>query len=635
MAENKNITRWMRRIKDAQKIRDANVDDWKSHYKAVYGDWYMEDGKRTKTNSFVSAQAAQVAQTKNEMDLLNAFLRNEIPSLILYRPEIFLTPTEQYAALIEKMKAGQAQQGYAPEAFPSAQDTASAYQDKVNEILNNAEGWESEVKAVLVDAHAALGVLKVTATATFKDPKAQTVADAIDTIEYDFSRVDPRKFLIDPRCKHDKSKARWVAEEIPRTLEELQESALYDAAVIAKLTDHLMRGVTDKEPWEIEVTLYEIYERKAGRLLVICEEWQDELLRDQETPVTMDKDPFKVLKFGLEIPGQFYNRPELASGVALQRDARDLRDHLRDLSRREMPKLGLREGLKGTEADRMLSDGTSRKVYLTNENDVWQIPNELSAGKATTDYLTVLQKDFDEAMGQNSQDRGIVGDAKFATEAQIAEANGKVREFDKLNTVRVFLESVVESLVFAVQHSGHAELLNLPVDVDLNIECDIESKSPRNKALDRKQLTEVLTTIASNPMFVQSPTLLDQILRDYDIREKDKIIQELTAAHKQAQDAAAAAATPPPASPQKEKGLAVSLALKHELLPAHAVDVIVDKVMGMDVPIDTGTAPVVRPTVPQGVSGNGQKPPVNTSPMAGTEIPQPGTGMMPDGGMTP
>jgi hypothetical protein len=136
-------------------------------------------------------------------------------------------------------------------------------------------------------------------------------------------------------------------------------------------------------------------------------------------------------------------------------------------------------------------------------------------------------------------------------------------------------------------------------------------------------LNEVLTLIASNPIFMQSPTLLDQIFRDYDIREKQKIIEELQAAAQ----AQIEAQKPVEAPPQKQ-GLNLSLSLKHELLPTEAVDRIVDMLMNADIPIYTAssqtsfdqagelTPPRLRPSEAVG---------------AGIEGMSPGSGMMPSG----
>jgi hypothetical protein len=129
------------------------------------------------------------------------------------------------------------------------------------------------------------------------------------------------------------------------------------------------------------------------------------------------------------------------------------------------------------------------------------------------------------------------------------------------------------------------------LNMDLDVECDIESKSVKGKAIERKQLAEVLNIIASNQMFTQSPTLLDQILSDYDIRNRDKIIAEVMQASQ-----AQAEAAKPIATPSEPKGPSISLSFKGELLPKAAQDAILDKVLGMDVPMDT---PSPSPLSPQ------------------------------------
>ncbi len=607
MSDKSEVRKWHRRLDEAEALRKQFEPDWEDNYKAVYGPDWMKDGKRSEDTTSSKSK-------RYRFDLLLSYLKTEIPSLILYRPEIFLTATEAI------MKAN-----------PNAEAEAKTYESEVNKILNDMDGFEYEVKSCLADAHCAWGIVKVLNDKDWQpNPKAgnPVVVDGITTdqiepgemlndVKFSSIRVDPFKFLIDSRCKNDPNRARWKGEEIDRTFEELTQSGLYSSDVLEKLRDKLKDK--SKDDWEIEVKIFEIYDRVDKKLIVLCREMEDEFLRYDDMPEGIESDPYIEIKF-CEIPGQVFPKPEISTGRQIQEDQREGRVWFRDLAKRSVPKLAIKPSVDEQEQSK-LEDGISQSVRLNSPGDVWVVNNDLKVGTAPKEHLDIGMRDFDQIMGQSSQDRGLTGGAKFATEAQIAEQQGKVREGDKLNTVKVWLSSMIEKLIQQVKFGGYAELAGLNIDVDLDIEIDIESKSPKNKAIERKQLTEALTIIGGNPIFIQSPTLLDQILRDYDIRERGKIITEL----QQAMQAQQQAAQPV----QDKKGLNLSLSLKHELLPPEAIDKIVDLIMNEDIPINQGVMPQ------QQIGGNGRQrmPDFNESVGAGTEGMGPGSGLMPQGSM--
>lgn len=607
MPDKAEVRKWHRRLDEAEALRKQFEPDWEDNYKAVYGPDWMKDGK--KADDTTSSKAKRY-----RFDLLLAYVRTEVPSLILYRPEIFLTATEA------AMKVN-----------PEAEVEAKRYESELNKILNDMDGFEYEVKSCLIDAHCAWGVVKVL---NKKDWQANQMAgqpivvdgvitdqlepeEVLNNVSFSYIRVDPFKYLIDARCKNDPNRARWKGEEIDRTFEELTESGLYSADVLDKLRDKLKDK--SKDDWEIDVKIFEIYDRISKKLIVLCRELKDEFLRYDDMPEGIEADPYNELKF-FEIPGQIFPKPEISSGRQMQEDQREGRMWFRDLAKRSVPKLAIKPIVDKDEQAK-LEDGISQSVRLNSPMDVWVVNNDLKIGTAPKEHLDMGMRDFDQIMGQSSQDRGLTGEAKFATEAQIAEQQGKVREGDKLNTVKVWLSSTIEKLIQQVKFAGYAELAGLNIDVDLDIEIDIESKSPKNKAIERKQLTEALTIIGGNPIFIQSPTLLDQILRDYDIREREKIITELQQAMQAQQQAA---------QPQQEKkGLNLSLSLKHELLPPAAIDKIVDLIMNEDIPIMEGVVPQPQPET----GGNGGQPDFNAPVGAGTEGMGPDSGLMAQGGM--
>ena len=209
MSDKPEVKKWHRRLDEAEALRKQFEPDWEDNYKAVYGPDWMKDGKRSEDTTSSKSK-------RYRFDLLLSYLKTEIPSLILYRPEIFLTATEAI------MKAN-----------PNAEAEAKTYESEVNKILNDMDGFEYEVKSCLADAHCAWGIVKVLNDKDWQpNPKAgnPVVVDGITTdqiepgemlndVKFSSIRVDPFKFLIDSRCKNDPNRARWKGEEIDRTFE--------------------------------------------------------------------------------------------------------------------------------------------------------------------------------------------------------------------------------------------------------------------------------------------------------------------------------------------------------------------------------------------------------------------------------
>lgn len=588
---NKEYNYYLRQIDECEVIRKQFEDIWEKNYKAVYGPDWMQDGKRTEVSG------KKNAWKKYQYDILLSYLKTEIPSLILYRPEIFLS------AMSESEKEN-----------PEIEVEVKKYETYTNRILNDIDGFESNVKAMLADGHCAYAIAKILKTPVMKPhPHAGELAgtdtagveqfypeEEVVRFDYNLKRVNPFKFVFSAKCGNDPNESRIFGEEITTSLQDMIDEGLYQEDIIDGLRDKF--GDKDKQDDEIDIVRYEIYDRIKGKIVVLCKDY-DTFLRNETLPDGIDKDPYAILKF-TEIPGQFIPKPEMSSGIQFQDDEQEAREWIRKQAKKSVPKKGISpQFAKNTKERLRLEDGISDTVICT-QNDVFDINTDLKLGTAVSDYMGVMDKDFDEIMGQPSQDRGMTGEAKFATEVQIAEQQGNQREQDKLNAVRTWMEQAIEKLLFQIKYGGDAELQSLKIDIDLDIEINIESKTPKSRAIERKQMIEAGT---GYPMLWQSPTYTKKFLDTFDMREVDKILEEV----QQAQSAINTPAEPP------KPGIALSLALKQELLPTEAVDKIVDMLMKADIPIATG----------QSQPGNGSQPSTAESPAAGTEGMQPEVGV--------
>jgi hypothetical protein len=132
------VEQWIRRIEDSEKLRDQFKESAEKNYKAIYGDDWLQNGQRGGTDTTSHAD-----KQKYVFDKLLAYIKTEIPSLVLYRPDVFLTATEK-----------------AIEQDQNSEHAAKQYQNEINTILNDMDGFEIEIKSALIDAHCFFGVTK-------------------------------------------------------------------------------------------------------------------------------------------------------------------------------------------------------------------------------------------------------------------------------------------------------------------------------------------------------------------------------------------------------------------------------------------------------------------------------------------
>ena len=609
-SSNTEYNYYLRQIDDCETVRKQFEPEWEKNYKAVYGPDWMQDGKRTDTKN-----TSNKSWKKYQYDILLSYLKTEIPSMIMYRPEVFLTAIQA-----------------AETKDPNAEAEAKKYEAYANRVLNDIDGFENNIKAMLADAHCAYAITKVVKVPEMQPhPQAgQSAGIDMQGIEqfypdeqlvkytYNFKRVDPLKFLFSSKCGNDPNESRFFGEEIMSSLQDMIDDGLYNEKTIDALRDKF--GKDDKEDDEIEIKRYELYDRFKEKVVVLCRDY-DTFLRNESTPEGIEQDPYAILKF-TEIPGQFIPKPEMSSGIQFQDDEQEAREWIRKQAKKSVPKKGISpQFAKNTKERGKLEDGISDTVVCT-PNDVFDINTDLKLGSAVSDYMGVMDKDFDEIMGQPSQDRGMTGEAKFATEVQIAEQQGNTREQDKLNAVRTWLEQAIEKLLFQIKYGGDAELQQLKIDLDLDIEINIESKTLKTKAIERKQMIEAAS---GYPMLWQSPTYVKHFLDTFDMREIDKIQEEIQQAQAAQMQAMQPQFTPPPLNEPS-----VSISFKGEMIPIETANAILDTAFNKDIPYPGPVAPPVQQVSDNSgtLPAQGVQPATGESPAAGTEGMSPGSGLM-------
>jgi hypothetical protein len=516
-----------KRVDTAISYRRRFEKVWDRNYEATYGPLWKE----IVNSDTVDAKYDLYKNDKNyRSDLILSFLKTELSHLMYEIPEVTLRD-----------------KGY-DERVPD--DITEKTAKEVNRIIGEMDSLEDEFEAAMIDAHNSLGITKTTFTPKYVEnpiaghPIVQDgietdilePAEKLDEMAFDISRVNPYKILIDANAKNNIRKVAFIGEEVNTNLEMLKQSEEFDPVEISRLEKHMKLKHADKRDWEVEITYYEIYNLFTKETYVIVEGYEAEYLK-RPTPVRdlgLELHPYSFLRY-FAIPGQFFPVPEVWSGFHKQKGINRVTQWEQDWVEKTPPKFGVnKELLNDADSKTQLESADSDFVGMSSQNDMWKLPLDMPANMNAKEYQEGLRRDFDEAMGQSSTDRSVLGDARLATELEIAEGKSKAREGRKSHKTAKWVIKSVENILMYMDAFDYGALTNTQINPDVDIEIDLAQRTPKNKAIERKQLSEMATV---QPALVNTPTFMKAWIKTFDgVKEVDTIVDELIALLSQPQD---------------------------------------------------------------------------------------------------
>ena len=505
------------RINDAKTHRNPFEKVAERHYEAIYGPlWKKVVSAERGTKTSIST-----SDKRYRHDMMLSYLKTELSQLMYEMPEIHLTSKIQ---------------------GDEAKVATEATQKEINKVIGEMDGLEDENEAVLIDAHAFYGVSKATFTPKYEpNPLAGqpievegVVTDYVEPktilseMSFDIARVNPFKFLSDAKAKNNIMKSAFVGEEVDIDLEQVKANDMFEESEIAKLEEFLKLKSKRRKDWEITLTYYEIYNLLTREMFVIVDGYEDDYLKKPMlvSELGMELHPYSILKY-FNIPGLFYPVPEVWSGVHQQMDYNKVRKWEQDWVEKTPPKFGVKRSLlANTDSKTALEDSDSMYVPSDNQGDFWKIPLDAPANMNAKEHGERTKRDFDEGMGQPSSARGnLEQKPEFATELEIMESRGKAREGRKNHKTSKWFTKNVENVLMYMSYFNYGELKKVQINPDVAIEIDLASRSPKNRAVERKQLEGIA---AVQPMLVTSPTFMSSYIGTFDsIRDRDKIVNEL------------------------------------------------------------------------------------------------------------
>jgi hypothetical protein len=530
----KIIKKWLQRIEKGINKRKELEGEWKKNYEAVYG--HLSPYNEKLQNQKLTSEERAYKHYKTL-----SFLKTELPNLLFDTPRAYL-----------KHKGQEDLEG---EALKQAIITTQATENELNRIIQEWDGYEDEIEEGLIDAFCAIAISKTIFAPVYeRNPNAgkPVIVDGVVTtqiepeyrladLSFQRSRVDPFKLIFDPEAKGNINKAAFVGEEINTTLEQMKASGLYDESEIDRLEEFLklkQRNRAEKKDWEIEVTLYEIYDLISNEMFVICKDYVEDFLRKPQNTAEMgiEKHPYSFLRFNIR-PGEFLPMPEITSLRLKQNAIDDIGIWTHEWAEKQRPRIGVdptkfrpAAGISEEEEIQKLVDGTSDVIRMTQGATFPALP-DLPMNISHKEYLQILQNDFDEDAGQVATERAGKDQKEFAIQYEIQQLKGQARASRKVKKVKRWLIQEMENILklmyvnmpenFKFKSGFSIEYLNPDVDIDI----DIESATPKNRAIERKQLAEMA---AIQPALANSPTFLKAYLNTFDsVKEKEAIVEEV------------------------------------------------------------------------------------------------------------
>jgi hypothetical protein len=410
--------------------------------------------------------------------------------------------------------------GYA-EAFRAAKDEADAYAAENPELAGDLPTDEE-------------------LAANIPSTKRVTVEDA-PFVE----RVSPHDVFVDPEATSMQD-ARWIAQRVVKTYEEVKESNVYKPAAVkhCKADGHMSDNWFSANPFKRgdaddvkRVTVWEFYDISKGLMSVFPEAGDDFFVDPTPMPYVFGH-PFTMLR-NYEVPDQFYPMGELEALEPLQ--------HELNLTRTQM--FNDRKQFRRAWLIRADSFGKAGKAAILDDSDNRVIPVEgnepfaemiapLPAQQVNPQLYTdseVIESDFTSISAVSEYMRGALPEIRrTATEAAILQDTANARAADKLARVEWAITAVARRMVqLAQQYMSEGQVgritgkTNQPVyfyfepeDIEGEYDFEVQSGStqPKNEMLRRQNAMQLLQTLApfGDPMLglVDMRKVITHALRD-------------------------------------------------------------------------------------------------------------------------
>ena len=338
-------------------------------------------------------------------------------------------------------------------------------------------------------------------------------------------RVSPHDIFVDPEATslHD---ARWIAQRIVRTIEEVKADKHYDArARNAVKPDAATRfGEDDKrnrrpstEDVDCQrVTVWEFYDLASDTLCIFSKMGEEMLVGPKPIPFATGH-PFVMLR-NYEVPDQFYPMGDLEALEPLQHEINMLRTQMQQARRKYARKYLYKESsFDATGVQALQSDRDNVFVPVADENlHLSEVIAPLPALGLPADmynFSTIVENDMGTVSGVSEYQRGQVPETRrTATEAAIISDSVNARAADKLALIELAIAKVARKVIaVAQQYTTEDQVARVvgkensvvwvpytreDIEGEFDFEVEAGSTQPLNETVRRQTIQALMNALA-------------------------------------------------------------------------------------------------------------------------------------------
>lgn len=275
-------------------------------------------------------------------------------------------------------------------------------------------------------------------------------------------RVSPFDMFVDPEATSLED-AKWIAQRIVRSLEEVKADERYRSSVRRSLkadaalsADWMSENQRKKMDTDLErVTIWEFYDLQDETICVFSEGADDYLIDPQEMPYAFGH-PYEFIA-NYEVPDEFYPIGDLEMVEAPQQELNKTRSQMMNHRKKYGRKYLYRASALGPDGRQGLEsneDNIAIEVIDDNlplQDILMPVPITPMSGDLYQ-YSQIIESDMDKVSGVNEYARGATPEVRrTATEAAMIQDASNARSADKLALIELAIGKIARKVLMLAQ----------------------------------------------------------------------------------------------------------------------------------------------------------------------------------------
>lgn len=275
-------------------------------------------------------------------------------------------------------------------------------------------------------------------------------------------RISPFDMFVDPEATSLED-ARWIAQRIIRSLEEVKVDERYRSSVRRSVksdavlsSDWMSESQRRKMDTDLDrVTIWEFYDLQDETICVFSEGADDYLIEPREMPYAFGH-PFEFIA-NYEVPDEFYPIGDLEMVEAPQQELNKTRSQMMNHRKKYGRKYLYRASALGPDGRQGLEsneDNIAIEVIDDNlplQDILMPVPITPMSGDLYQ-YSQIIESDMDKVSGVNEYARGATPEVRrTATEAAMIQDASNARSADKLALIELAIGKIARKVLMLAQ----------------------------------------------------------------------------------------------------------------------------------------------------------------------------------------